>query len=71
MVEAQYSNSENWVIPIITMRVVRHVVPTASKNYESTAVEVDSYFITPEDARGGTIANRLSFLEAINRMAFG
>ncbi len=70
-VESRHSGTENWVIPVVTLRVARKSSTTAAKNYESTEVLIENYFITPEDARVGKTARKLSFTEAINRMAFG
>ena len=58
------------VISVLAIHVVKQKYATAGRNYEKTAVEVQNYFITPEDIVGGQSVNRMTFLEAINRMVF-
>jgi hypothetical protein len=68
--EAMYTNSARVIVPVLALHVVKHRVETATANAEFLVPEMQQYFVTPEDARSGSAANRLTFTEAINRMIF-
>jgi hypothetical protein len=68
--EAIHSNSERVIIPVISYHMVPRHASTAGRNVEYLAPELQSYFITPDGARAGQAAEKLTFVEAVNRMIF-
>ena len=68
--EAIHANTEKLVVPILALHMVHKYASTAGKNFEYVEPELQSYFITPDGARAGAAAERLTFAEAVNRMMF-
>jgi hypothetical protein len=52
-------------VPVLAIRVSRTDVPTASGNAEFTHTELENYYVTPDEARSGPYAHKLSFSEAL------
>lgn len=60
------ASAEYLPVPVLSIHVSREQVPTLrGAPVEFTQTDVESYFITPDQAMAGGAARKLSFQEAI------
>lgn len=62
------TNTEYMPVPVLAIHVKRREIPRLTQNpMEFTSTEIESYYVTPEDARAGPQTRKLSFSEAISK----
>lgn len=64
--------SSNTPVPILAIHVRRidESNPMSVRNVEVTQTELQNYYITPDDARSGQAARKMTFEEALSSFIF-